>query len=89
MRVRLARVLLELHERGMTRRAGRARRSGSVPGEMAIPISQQAIASLLSVTRPTVNGELKRLEQQQVLVANYGQIRILDLSALTRLAEER
>ena len=89
VRVRLARVLLELHERGLTRRAGRAQREGGAAGEIAIPISQQAIASMLSVTRPTVNGELKRLEQQQMVVANYGQIRILDLPALARLAEER
>ncbi|MGH6627277.1 MAG: Crp/Fnr family transcriptional regulator [Burkholderiaceae bacterium] len=56
---------------------------------ISLRVSQSELASMLSVSRQTMNKELRLLAQQGLLTADYGQLTILDLAALQRMAEGR
>ena len=50
-------------------------------------ISQSDLAAMLSVSRQTINKELRLLEQRGLLQAAYGRLTIVDLAGLLRLAD--
>lgn len=50
-------------------------------------VSQSDLAHMVSVSRQTMNKELRLLAQQGIVAADYGQLTILDLPALRRIAE--
>lgn len=54
---------------------------------LSLHLSQSDLASMLSVSRQTMNKELRLLTQQGVLSVEYGHLTILDLPALRRMAE--
>lgn len=54
---------------------------------LCLRLSQSDLANMVSVSRQTINKELGVLASQGIVQAAYGQITILDMSALRRLAE--
>lgn len=54
---------------------------------ISLRVSQSDLASMLSVSRQTMNKQLRLLAQQGVLTADYGHLTILDLPSLRRMAE--
>jgi DNA-binding GntR family transcriptional regulator len=54
---------------------------------VVLRISQSDLAAMLSVSRQTVNKELRLLEQRGLLQAAYGRLTIVDLAGLLRLAD--
>lgn len=52
-------------------------------------VPQSDLAHMVSVSRQTINKELCLLAEQGILAADYGQLAILDLPALRRIAEGR
>ncbi len=54
---------------------------------ISLRLSQGELATMLSVSRQTMNKELRLLAQQGMVTADYGQLTILDLAALRRMAE--
>jgi len=49
-------------------------------------ISQSDLAAMLSVSRQTINKELRLLEQRGLLQAAYGRLTLVDLAGLGRAA---
>lgn len=49
-------------------------------------LSQSSIAELVGGNRSSVNRVLKRFEEQELLLAGYGQIQILDKASLDKIA---
>lgn len=79
MRTRVARRLLALAHGDATMAAqARAR----------VPVSQDALAMMLGITRQTLSRELKGLVADGVLALGYGRIDILSVPALQRCAEQ-
>ncbi|HEV7417929.1 MAG TPA: Crp/Fnr family transcriptional regulator [Tianweitania sediminis] len=72
--VRLVRLLLSL------------RGSAAVGGPDKINVTQEMLAKILGCTRPTVNKKLQELERDEMLVASYGCIQIMNLSRMMRLS---
>ena len=69
-----------------------ARVHGQIAKESAalyLRVSQSDLAAMLSVSRQTVNKELRRLEQRGLLHAAYGRLEIRDLPGLERMAQGR
>lgn len=58
---------------------------GIDPGE-GLPITQQELAELLGVTRPTANSALRELEAAGLVERGYGRLRVTDAAALTNFA---
>lgn len=52
-----------------------------------VEVSQEQLATMLSVSRQTVNQALKELESRALLRVAYGKIEIVDHAALRALAE--
>ena len=50
-----------------------------------ITVSQESIASMLNISRQTVNKLLQELQKNQVITLNYGHIDILDMAQLESL----
>lgn len=76
-RARVARRLLLLARGGATL-ASDARR--------VVPVSQEALAMMLGITRQTLNKELKALAAAGALALGYGRIEIVDAPGLERCA---
>ncbi|KKO44343.1 cAMP-binding protein [Arsukibacterium ikkense] len=74
--VRLARRLLML-----------SRVHQQADGRWLIPIQQEQLGQLLSLSRQTINQQLQALAQQHIVRSAYGKIEILDREALLLLAE--
>ena len=55
-------------------------------GGLRLRVSQSELAAMLSVTRQTINKELRLLADQGVLVAEYGCLMILDFPKLKHIA---
>jgi CRP-like cAMP-binding protein len=53
----------------------------------AVEVSQEQLASMLSISRQTANQLLKDLEARGLIRLSYGTVEILDLDALVRLAQ--
>ena len=51
-----------------------------------VKLSQSSIAELVGGNRSSVNRVLKRFEEQELLLAGYGQLQILDEAGLARIA---
>jgi len=51
-----------------------------------VKLSQSSIAELVGGNRSSVNRVLKRLEEQELLLARYGEIQILDRASLEKIA---
>ncbi|WP_370033625.1 Crp/Fnr family transcriptional regulator [Qipengyuania mesophila] len=51
-----------------------------------LPVTQQELAELLGVTRPTANTALRELAAAGLIERGYGQLRIRDRAALARFA---
>ncbi|MFT3779120.1 MAG: Crp/Fnr family transcriptional regulator [Ottowia sp.] len=54
---------------------------------VSVPVSQSDLAAMLSVSRQTINKELRLLEQRGLLHAEYGRLAILDLPGLEQMAQ--
>ncbi len=52
-----------------------------------VRLSQQALGEMLGLTRKTVNGYLSEFERQGLIRRGYGEIELLDLPRLRRVAE--
>ena len=50
-----------------------------------VPVSQEALAMMLGITRQTLSKELKALAEERVIALGYGRIELLSLDALQRL----
>ncbi len=57
---------------------------GQGDGEVVIPLTQEDLANLAGVTRPTVNRVLKKEEDRGTLRVARGSIVILDRARLSR-----
>jgi CRP/FNR family cyclic AMP-dependent transcriptional regulator len=79
-RARVARRLLLL-ARGDATQASEAR--------PVIPVSQEALAMMLGITRQTLSKELKALVQAKAVVLGYGRIEIASVAALERQGADR
>nr|WP_314438532.1 Crp/Fnr family transcriptional regulator [uncultured Brevundimonas sp.] len=53
-----------------------------------VRLSQDALASLVGVTRQTLNPLLRRLEEREMIQRSYGCVSVRDRVALRRLAED-
>lgn len=73
--VRLARRLLMLS------------RVRAQPHSVLIPIQQEQLGQLLSLSRQTTNQLLQQLSQQGVLTVSYGAIHLVDLPKLRQIAQ--
>ncbi len=79
---RVARRLMMYAQRGISTPDADSRIAPAVAR-----ISQERIALLLGISRQTVNRELKRMEKRGIVVLGYGEIAILDMSALASIAQ--
>jgi CRP/FNR family transcriptional regulator len=59
-----------------------------IAAEDSLPITQQELAELLGVTRPTANAALRELEEAGLVARGYGRLRVLDRDALVRFARD-
>lgn len=75
----LAQALLKLLE---THRA-----ATPVGSSITVRVSQADLAAMVSVSRQTINKELRRLTDRGLLRVAYGELEIHDLAALRRLSE--
>jgi CRP/FNR family transcriptional regulator, cyclic AMP receptor protein len=82
--VRLARRLLMLAQAGLKGQAGQMLHQGS---PVVLPISQQQLGMMLSLSRQTVNQLLNGLQQQGIVQVAYGRIELSDLARLAGVAE--
>jgi CRP-like cAMP-binding protein len=78
---RVAHMLLDLFLR--------ARRTmpGALGDTIELPVTQELIADSLGLTSVYVNRILRQLREQRLVVLRNGMLKILDLAALSRLAE--
>lgn len=58
-------------------------------GGLRLRLSQNDLANMVSVSRQTINKELGLLVQQHFVQTSYGQLTILDMPGLRRIAEVR
>jgi CRP/FNR family cyclic AMP-dependent transcriptional regulator len=79
-RARVARRLLLL-ARGDATQASQAR--------PVVPVSQEALAMMLGITRQTLSKELKALVAAKAVVLGYGRIEIASVAALERQGADR
>lgn len=75
-RARVARRLLLLARGDATQ---------STDARPVVPVSQEALAMMLGITRQTLSKELKALVQARAVVLGYGWIEIASIAALERL----
>lgn len=54
--------------------------------EVSLQVSQADLAAMVSVSRQTINKEIRLLSQRGILTAHYGQLTIHDMPALRQLA---
>jgi CRP-like cAMP-binding protein len=77
---RVAEILVQVARVTGERGEGRA---------LHLRVSQSDLAHMVSVSRQTINKELGLLARQGIVRAAYGQLTILDMPALRRIAEVR
>jgi len=82
--VRLARRLLMLVQAGQQGQAGQMLHQGQ---PVVLPIGQQQLGMMLSLSRQTVNQLLHGLQEQGILQVAYGRIELRDMAALAGVAE--
>jgi CRP/FNR family cyclic AMP-dependent transcriptional regulator len=82
--VRLARRLLMLVQAGPQAQAGQLLHLGQ---PVVLPISQQQLGMMLSLSRQTVNQLLHGLQAQGIVHLAYGRIELRDMAALAGVAE--
>jgi CRP/FNR family transcriptional regulator, cyclic AMP receptor protein len=70
----------------LARTFGEAEGGGAT--QLKVRLSQEDIATLLGLSRQRINQELQRLAQLGIAEASYGDVRIHDLDALRREAEQ-
>lgn len=51
-----------------------------------VPLTQDDLAAMLSVTRHAVNRELKQIEQEGLVKTGYGYVEVIDSASLQRLS---
>lgn len=61
--------------------------SGDGGSALFVRVSQSDLAAMLSVSRQTVNKEIRQLEQRGLLQAEYGRLEIRNLPELARIAQ--
>lgn len=81
MQQSLAQALLDLARSGGLRPGG--------DGAIRLDLSQAELAHMLSVSRQTMNKELGLLAKQGLVGIAYGQVRLLDMPGLRRIAQLR
>lgn len=74
----LAQALLRLLVHGPTESRG---------SSVRLRVSQGDLAAMVSVSRQTINKELRQLTEMGIVSVTYGELEIRDLAALNRLAE--
>ena len=67
---------------------GEAARDGRPAAGMTLRVNQSALASVVGVTRESVNKHLAMIKRQGVLAIDAGRVTIVDLEALGALARE-
>lgn len=77
--LRVARRLVSIAE-GYGELAGCSRR--------ILPLPQEQLGAMLSLSRQTINQVLKQLEQKKLIRLNYRELEILDLSGLRQAGQE-
>lgn len=82
--IRMARRLLLLAQAGLKGQSGQMLHQAS---PVVLPISQQQLGMMLSLSRQTVNQLLNGLQQQGILQVAYGRIELSDLVRLAGVAE--
>jgi CRP/FNR family transcriptional regulator len=60
----------------------------AVAEDASLPVTQQELAELLGVTRPTANGALRELEALGLVERGYGRLRVRDRQALAKFARD-
>ena len=60
-----------------------------VDGSLRLDLSQDDLAHIVSVSRQTINKELRLLAQRGLLRVAYGRVHLLDMTELQRIAEMR
>ena len=60
----------------------------AVAEDASLPVTQQELAELLGVTRPTANGALRELEALGLVERGYGRLRVRDRHALAKFARD-
>ena len=60
----------------------------AVAEDACLPVTQQELAELLGVTRPTANGALRELEALGFVERGYGRLRVRDRHALAKFARD-
>ena len=56
-------------------------------GPPRLPLSQQALAEMVGLSRKTVNGLLAEFARERLIALDYGAVEVLDLRRLERVAE--
>lgn len=79
-RARVARRLLLL---------ARGDATSSPDARTSVPISQEALAMMLGITRQTLSKELKALVEAQAVALGYGRIEIVSVAVLEQLGADR
>ena len=59
-----------------------------VASDASLPVTQQELAELLGVTRPTANGALRELEAMGLVERGYGRLRVRDRQARAKFARD-
>jgi CRP/FNR family transcriptional regulator, cyclic AMP receptor protein len=78
----LAEALYLEADRRLARRLLDCRRSLAVTGDEPLPLTQDDLAAMAGVTRPTANRVLRRLEDAGIVRLGRGHIAVLDPAAL-------
>lgn len=61
----------------------------AMPGQggITLRVSQGELAAMVSVSRQTINKEMRRLADRGMLAVSYGEVQVRDVAALERLAQ--
>jgi len=76
--------IMQLLGRSLVEQIARLLLDESVEAKVGLP--QRTLAAMLGAQRPSVNKVLRQLEDKQIISLGYGEVRILDTSALEKIA---
>ena len=76
--------IMQLLGRSLVEQIARLLLDESVGAKVGLP--QRTLAAMLGAQRPSVNKVLRQLEDKQIISLGYGEVRILDTSALEKIA---
>jgi len=76
--------IMQLLGRSLAEQTARLLLDESVEAKVGLP--QRTLAAMLGAQRPSVNKVLRQFEDKQIISLGYGEVRILDTSALEKIA---